>query len=97
MSCYFIANIQINDESEYKKYIENAGKVFSRYKGKYLAVDNSPDVLEGEWKYSRVVIIEFPNKEELFKWYNSPEYQEIVQYRLKAARCDTILVNGLET
>jgi len=97
MSCYFIANIQINDESEYKKYIENAGKVFSRYKGKYLAVDNSPDVLEGEWKYSRVVIIEFPNKEELLKWYNSPEYQEIVQYRLNAARCDTILVNGLET
>jgi len=95
MSCYFIAQIQIHDQEEYKNYLNDVDKVFSKFNGKYLAVDNDPTVLEGEWAYSRVVIIQFPNEEELKRWYESPEYQAIVQYRLKAAKCDTLLVKGI--
>lgn len=47
MSCYFIAQIQIHDEIEFKR------------------------------------------------WYESPEYKAILQHRLKAAKCDTLLVKGL--
>ncbi|RLE03768.1 MAG: DUF1330 domain-containing protein, partial [Bacteroidetes bacterium] len=27
-------------------------------------------------------------------WYRSDEYQEILQYRLSASECDTILIQG---
>lgn len=57
MSHYFIANIKINNEDEYKKYLNEADEVFSKYNGKYLAVDNKPIILEGNWKYSRTVLI----------------------------------------
>jgi uncharacterized protein (DUF1330 family) len=96
MSCYFVAQIKIEDEAEYQKYIKGAGDIFKKYNGVYLAVDNNPMVLEGEWGYSRIVIIRFPDEEDLKQWYNSSEYQEILKYRLKAAKCDTLVVNGLE-
>jgi uncharacterized protein (DUF1330 family) len=53
-------------------------------------------VLEGNWSYSRIAIIEFENEKELKCWYESPEYQSILHYRLKAAKCDTLLVKGLD-
>jgi uncharacterized protein (DUF1330 family) len=95
MPCYFIANIKITDESIYKKYVEESGEIFSKYNGEYLAVDDNPEVLEGNWQYSRTVIIKFETKNDFKKWYNSPEYQEILEYRLSSSHCDTILVKGL--
>ena len=95
MSYYFVAQISIKDEKEYENYIAGADSVFSKYNGKYLAVDNSPQLLEGNWNYTRTVIIEFPNKSDFDAWYSSTEYQSILKHRLKAADCDTILVKGL--
>lgn len=95
MSCYFLAQIVINDQEEYQKYIEKAVDIFSRYKGKYLAVDDNPEFLEGNGESRRIVLIQFPDEYELKRWYNSEEYQRILKHRLKAADCTTFLVNGL--
>ena len=96
MNYYFIAQIRINDKKEYQKYIEGAGEVFKQYNGEYLAVDNNPEILEGEWNYNRTVLVSFKSKNDFLDWYNSKEYQEILKYRLGAADCDTILVKGLD-
>lgn len=96
MSCYFIAQIQISDMDDYQKYLDSSSEVFSKFNGKYLAVDKNPQVLEGNWPYSRIAIIEFENEKELRCWYESSEYQSILQYRLKAAKCDTLLVKGFD-
>ncbi len=96
MSYFFIAQIKIQDESEYQNYIDGADEVFEKYNGKYLAVDNKPEVLEGEWDYTRSVIIEFNSKSDFMAWYHSKEYQEILKHRLSSSECDTILVKGLK-
>ena len=49
---YFIAQITINDESEYQNYIAKAGEVFKKFNGTYLAVDDNPLILEGDWQYT---------------------------------------------
>ena len=94
MSYYFLAHIKIHDKGEYQKYLDQADEVFARYKGTYLVVDSDPEVLEGEWAYDRAVVIQFESREDFKKWYNSDDYQEILKFRLKAADCDTILVQG---
>ena len=96
MSCYFVAQIQITNMEEYENYLKGVDEVFAKYNGKYLAVDKSPQILEGSWDYSRIVIIEFENERELRRWYESPEYQAILKHRLKSAKCDTIVVKGCE-
>lgn len=95
MSSYFVARIAIHDKTEYRKYTENVNEVVSRFNGRYLALDESPETLEGDPKQGRVVIIEFPDESELKRWYRSPEYQEILKYRLQAAECEAVVVKGL--
>lgn len=94
MRVYFIAQIQITKEEEYNKYLDSVNEVFAKYKGKYLAVDDNPICLEGFWDDSRIVLIEFPSKEDFKAWYCSDEYQHILAHRLKGAMCDSILISG---
>ncbi|MFX1538142.1 MAG: DUF1330 domain-containing protein [Promethearchaeota archaeon] len=94
MRGYFIAQIKIHDFEEYKKYLEGTDAVLKKYKGDVLVVDENPVILEGEWFYSRVVIIRFPSVEAAEKWYHSPEYREIVRYRHNASKADAIIVKG---
>lgn len=94
MAVYFVAHIRIKDPEEYQRYLDGAGEVFARYKGRYLSVDPKPELLEGQWDYSRCVLIRFESKSDFEAWYHSEEYQEILQYRMKAADCDTVLIEG---
>jgi len=89
-----MVNIRIKDEQEYQLYLDRAEDVFSRYKGSYLAVDNQPAIMEGDWDYSRAVLIQFESKADFEAWYRSADYQEILQYRLSASDCDGILIQG---
>lgn len=96
MKHYFVAQIRVNDPIVYEKYLENFDEIFSKFKGKYLAIDESPVLLEGKWDYTKSVLVEFGSKNEFEDWYYSVEYQKILKYRLKAAKCDTILLEGTE-
>ena len=93
MSVYFMASIRMRESLEYQKYLDRSEEIFDRYKGSYLAVDKQPEVLEGEWKYSRAVLIRFDSNEDFEAWYRSDDYQEILKYRCAAADCDTILIH----
>jgi uncharacterized protein (DUF1330 family) len=93
---YFVANIKIDDREEYQKYVERVDEVFAKYNGKYLAFDDNPKILEGNWGYSISVIIGFKCEADFNDWYYSKDYQEILKFRLNAAKCDTILIKGKE-
>jgi uncharacterized protein (DUF1330 family) len=96
MAHYFSAQIRIRDNAEYEKYLEKFDEIFSRFKGEYLAIDESPALLEGKWDYTKSVLIRFNTKQDFDEWYYSNEYQKILIHRLKASHCDTILLEGLD-
>jgi uncharacterized protein (DUF1330 family) len=96
MNYYFVAQIRINDPAEYDKYLEGFDDAFSKHNGEFLAIDESPVILEGKWDYNKSVIIKFSSKKEFENWYYSDAYQKILKHRLSAASCDTILVKGLD-
>lgn len=96
MKYYFIAQIKINDQKKYEKYLKQADEIFNKFNGQYLAVDDSPSILEGNWNYTRSVLIRFSTENDFKKWYYSDDYQEILKHRLDAASCDSILVKGVE-
>jgi uncharacterized protein (DUF1330 family) len=96
MNHYFIANIKINDLDTYQKYLDKIDEVCEKYNVEYLAVDESPLILEGNWKYTKSVLMKFNSKKDFESWYFSKEYQEVLKHRLRSADCDTILVKGLE-
>ena len=93
---YFVAQIKINDPVEYEKYLDKFDEIFSRYDGEYLAIDESPVLLEGNWDYTKSVLVKFKNKQDFKDWYYSDDYQKILKHRLNSSKCDTILVKGVE-
>ncbi|MGA1978246.1 MAG: DUF1330 domain-containing protein [Bacteroidales bacterium] len=95
MKYYFVAQIRINYPSEYEKYLDRFDDIFSKYNGKYLAIDESPALLEGKWDYTKSVLIEFDSKKDFEDWYYSEDYQKILKYRLNSSTCDTILLEGV--
>ena len=96
MTCYFVAQIKSHDYKEYEKYLAGYDEVFAKFKGEVIVVDDSPTVLEGQWPYTRTVAIRFPDEREARRWYDSPEYQALVQHRWRASEADIILATGRE-
>lgn len=94
MSVYFMGSIRMKHEQEYQRYLNQADDIFARYNGTYLAVDKQAEVLEGSWDYSRAVLIRFESRADFNAWYQSEDYQKILQFRLSAADCDSILIEG---
>ena len=95
MSVYLIAQINVHDREEYKKYTKGFLAMFGGYKGEVIVADESAEVIEGEWPYQRTVIIRFDDEAEARRWYNSPEYQAAAQHRLKGATTNLLLTKGL--
>lgn len=96
MSVYIVANIAVHDWDEYGKYQAGFLEIFSQYRGELLAVSDEPRVIEGEWPFTRAVLIRFPSEEEARRWYESPEYQAIAQHRLRGSRGTVIAFAGLD-
>jgi uncharacterized protein (DUF1330 family) len=43
------------------------------------------------------VLLEFPDREELDRWYHSDAYQTLVQHRFKASKASIAVVQGMAT
>jgi uncharacterized protein (DUF1330 family) len=94
MNSYFIAQIEIHDWNEYELYLKGFDRIFCKFKGEVVAVDDNPTVLEGNWPYTRIVIIRFPSRAEAMQWYESSDYQQLVKHRHKASKADIIIAEG---
>ena len=97
LSVYLIAKINIFDRETYAKYEQGFMTIFEKYEGRMLSVDENPTVLEGSWPSTRTVISQFKDREAAMAWYNSDEYQELMQNRLKASEGDIIITQDLST
>lgn len=97
MAVYLIAQIDIRDREEYAKYQEGFPEAFLRHEGELLVVSEDALVVEGEWPYTRTVLIRFPSAEAARRWYESPGYQAIAQHRFRGARTNAVMVEALPT
>ena len=95
MSVYLIANLKIEDRDRYSAYESGFLEIFGRYEGKLLAVDENQQVLEGEWPYTRTVVIEFPSEEAARAWYDSDDYQKLADHRRAASSGSLALLRGI--
>ena len=94
MSFYFIAQITIHDRERYQRYLDGADAVLARHAGEVVVVDDSPAVLEGKWPGTRTVVLRFRDEADARRWYESPEYQDLVQHRHQASEANIVLVQG---
>jgi len=95
MAAYVILDITVNDPAKYEDYKKIAPPAIEAYGGKYLVRGGSMEILEGDWKPNRVVILEFQSIEMAKNWINSPEYSDARALRHQTATSHAIVVDGL--
>ncbi len=95
MAAYIILDITVNDPAKYEDYKKIAPPAIEAYGGKYLVRGGSMEILEGDWKPNRVVILEFQSIEMAKNWINSPEYSDARALRHQTATSHAIVVDGL--
>ena len=95
MTVYIVARITINDRERYAQYEAGFLDIFAAHPGRLLAVDDNPEVLEGEWRCTRTVIAAFPDQEAALAWYRSDDYQSLAEHRFAASEGEIALVAGL--
>ena len=91
---YIVAKVTITDEDTYRQYLAGFGAILRQYEGQVVAAERDPTILEGEWSATTTVIIRFASRAQALEWYNSEEYQEIVQIRHSASSADLIAIDG---
>ena len=94
MSVYVIAQLSITDRAAYGRYQERFMGVLKRFKGRLLAADEYPIVVEGTWDRDKVVLLSFPDEAPYREWAESPDYQEIAKDRKSRVHCHRSACEG---
>jgi uncharacterized protein (DUF1330 family) len=95
MTVYAMAQISIHDRERYNSYAARFMDVLLKYRGRLLAADERPEVIEGDWPYGKVVLMSFEDRGAFEKWAYSAEYQEISKDRVAATTGVVVLAQGL--
>ena len=95
MTVYAVAQISIHDRVRYDRYASRFMAVLDRYDGTLLAAHEHPEVVEGEWRYDKIIVMSFADRAAFQRWSGSPEYREISQDRLAATDGVILVVKGL--
>jgi uncharacterized protein (DUF1330 family) len=95
MTAYMIAQVAIHDQNEYNKYVAEFRPIIQRYGGATVARGLPAEVVEGEWPYSRTVLLKFPDKEAAKRWYADPDYQRILKHRFASSTANLVLIDGV--
>jgi uncharacterized protein (DUF1330 family) len=87
----WIANVEVTDPESYMKYAGMATGVIQKHGGTFLVRAGKCVQLEGRARV-RNVVVRFPSLEAAEACYNSPEYQEALQYARNSAHRDLVVV-----
>lgn len=95
MPAYVIANVRIEEPVRYEDYKRMVPGTLAAFGGRFIARGGKVDVLEGDWRPERLVILEFPSVERARAWWNSPEYAEARSLRQATSTGTLLILEGL--
>src|SRR5438105_2797789 len=95
MPAYVVVEIEIHDPAGYDRYKTLAPPSIAAYGGRYLVRGGEVAVLEGTWRPTRLVVLEFPSPERARAWWDSPEYAEAKALRQRCATTQMIAIDGV--
>lgn len=95
MAAYVIVEIEVVDPVGYEEYKKLASASVLKFGGKYIVRGGLTEVLEGDWKPHRIVVLEFESMQRARDWLNCEEYSEPRKMRHRTAKTNMVLVEGV--
>ncbi|HLT28022.1 MAG TPA: DUF1330 domain-containing protein [Zeimonas sp.] len=97
MPAYVIADVKVSDPERYKEYMALSPAAIEAAGGRFLVRGGAHEVLEGDWRPTRMVMAEFPDMAAARAFYDSARYREARAKRAGATEYfRMIVVQGVE-
>ena len=95
MAAYIYADVEVIDPARYETYRQQVPALIAAHGGRYLVRGGAVEVLEGDRRPRRQVILEFPDMAHLKAFYTSSEYKTLIAIRQSASRGDLVAIEGV--
>jgi uncharacterized protein (DUF1330 family) len=95
MPVYLIVDVDVKDPAAYEEYKAKVPEFIRKHGGEYLVRGGAHEVLEGNWRPTRLVLFRFPDKAAVAAFVNDPGYQPLAALRHRIADTDMVVVEGL--
>ena len=92
---YWVARVEVRDEEGYKPYAAANPAIFRKFGGRFVVRGGKSECVEGT-RFSRTVVIEFPDYAAALACYRSSEYQANIKVRQPHAMVDLVIVEGYD-
>jgi uncharacterized protein (DUF1330 family) len=96
MPAYVIVETDVTDPERYEQYKAASSGAVAAGGGRFLVRGGELAVLEGDWRPSRLVVLEFEDLAGAKRWYESEVYQKAKQLRQDAAHLRMVAVQGVD-
>ena len=94
MPVYLIADITVHDAERYREYVENVPALIRKHGGVYRVRGGDLQILEGDWSPSRLIVLEFPDRDAALAFHNDPEYEPYRDLRQSISDSNLVIVDG---
>ena len=94
-SAYIIANVQVADPAQYEDYKKLSSLAMQAHGAEVCVRGGTAEVLEGDWRPERLVVLKFNSVSNARAFYDSVEYSRARQAREGAAVMRMVVVEGL--
>ena len=86
MPAYLYATFDVTDSAAYERYRQQVPALVAAHGGRFLVRGGATEVLEGQTRPMRQVILEFPAMAQLKAFYTAPDYQPLIALRRSASQ-----------
>jgi uncharacterized protein (DUF1330 family) len=94
MKAYLVLDLKIHDFNSFRAYIDNVPSFIKKHGGRYIVQGAEPAALEGDWRPERMVILEFPARENATAFLGDPDFQGLLAIRHRTTTSNLVLVDG---
>ena len=95
MPAYIIADVIVTNEDQMKLYREWSSRAMVEHGAEVLVRGGSLDVLEGDWKPQRMVVLRFRDRAAAHAYYESETYRHARAVREGAGTINMVAVDGI--
>jgi len=95
MAVFLIVDVDAQDPSALERYRAEVPAFIRKHGGEYLVRGGAFEVLEGDWRPSRLVLFRFPDTQSVKAFIDDPEYRPLKALRHRVAKTSMVVVAGV--
>jgi uncharacterized protein (DUF1330 family) len=95
MAGYAIISVEVKDEAAYNSVLDQVPAIVEAHGGRYLVQGGTAEVIRGDWKPDRLVVLEFDTVEQAKRWQEADDYADVREKLNQATDTQIVIVEGV--